>query len=288
MSTYLRISFLFFVTILLLFFFTNVSLASQGSMNKQEALLFANNAIGNDIGNYTLIDQNGKRFKLRELIGKPFIVNFIYTGCGHICPTLTMSVGKAIKDSGKDFGTKYQAITIGFDFENDTPQRMNEYGRSFTNDFKNWRFATSDRDTISRMAEDFGFFYKKIRGGYDHLNAVTIVDSRGKIYKHVYGLEITSKEILDPIYQSINIRKGDTEDTGFSTIEFSALINNGIKLLCYEYDESTGTYKFSYTLLVMRVVELIIVFGIIYSIWAKGIRSLFSRIFGKGNAISYK
>lgn len=288
MSTYLRISFLFFVSILLLFSFANISLSSQGSMNQQEALLHANNAIGNDIGNYTLIDHNGKRFNMRELIGKPFIVNFIYTSCGNICPTLTMNVGKAIKDSGNDFGVKFQAITIGFDVENDTPQRMNDYGRSFTNDFKNWRFATSDKDTIRRMAEDFGFFYKKIRGGYNHLNAVTIVDSRGKLYKHVYGLEIASKEILDPIYQSINRGKGDSEDTGFSAIEFSALINNGIKLLCYEYDKSTGTYKLSYTLLIMRVVELIIVFGIIYSIWAKGIRSLFSRILRKGNAISHK
>lgn len=257
-------------------------------MNRQEALLLANNALGNDIGNYTLIDQNGKRFNLRELLGKPFIVNFIYTSCGHICPTLTMNVGKAIKDSGNDFGTRFQAITIGFDVENDTPQRMNEYGRSFTNDFKSWRFAASDRDTIGRIAEDFGFSYKKIKGGYDHLNAVTIVDSRGKIYKHVYGLEITSREILDPIYQSMNRGKGNSEDTGFSASEFSALINNGIKLLCYEYDKSTGTYKLSYTLLIMRVVELIIVLGVIYSIWAKGIRFLFSRIIGKGNAIIHK
>lgn len=287
MSTYLRISFLFFVSILLLFSFANISLSSQGSMNQQEALLHANNAIGNDIGNYTLIDHNGKRFNLRELIGKPFIVNFIYTSCGNICPTLTMNVGKAIKDSGNDFGVKFQAITIGFDVENDTPQRMNEYGRSFTNDFKNWRFATSDKDTIRRMAEDFGFFYKKIRGGYNHLNAVTIVDSSGKIYKHVYGLEITSKEILDPIYQSMQTGRGKLLNNEYSGLYWSDVLNR-IKLFCYTYDESTGTYKLSYALLIERLIEIIIIFLIVLYMWKKEIRSLFSRLLGKGNAISHK
>ncbi len=254
---------------------------------KQDAFKLANIAIGKKIGDYKLIDQDGKSFSLKKFSGKPIIINFIYTSCGHICPTITMSLGKAIKEAGKDFGTTFNAVTIGFDIDNDTPHRMNEYGRSFTDDFRNWKFVTADKETMRKITDDFGFFYKKIPGGFDHLNAVTIVDSKGSIYKHVYGINLSPGEILDPLYQSIKTVEGESAEKRYSDLEFYEIFTS-IKLLCYDYDESTGTYKFSYTLLILRLVELIIVLGIIYSIWAKGIRSLFSRIFGKGSAMIHK
>lgn len=268
--------------ILILFSPVNASLSPQLTF-QQDALKLANNAIGRNIGDYTLTDQNGKSFGLKELKGKPFIISFIYTDCGHICPTITMNLGKAIKEAGRDFGSKFHALTIGFDVEKDTPQRMNEYGRSFTSDFKNWRFATSDKDTIGRITNDFGFYYKKIQGGFDHLNVITIVDAKGRIYKHVYGLDVTHKEILDPIYKSMQTGGGELLNNEYSGLDWSDVLNK-IKLFCYTYDESTGTYKLSYALLIERLIEIIIIFLIVLYMWKKEIRSLFSRLFSKGHA----
>jgi len=132
-------------------------------------------AVGRYIGDYMLVNQAGKSFRLKEFFtGKPLVMSFIYTSCGHICPTITMNLKKAIKEAGMDFGAKFNAITIGFDVENDTPKRMKEYGSNFTDDFKGWIFAAGKKDTIDRLAKDVGFYYKKADGGFDHLNLVNL------------------------------------------------------------------------------------------------------------------
>lgn len=270
------IAFIFFLS----FSQAGASSSPQGIAIKEEALRLSNNAVGKRIGDYVLIDQDGKSFRLKEFAGKPIVISFIYTSCEHICPTITMNLGKAIKEAGNDFGIKFHAVTIGFDVDNDTPERMKEYGNTFTDDFKNWRFVTSDRDTMNRMTRDFGFYYRRLKEGFDHLNTVTIINPNGEIYKHVYGINFSPREILDPLYQSMQIGEKGSGANRISNFEFPKFLNS-IILLCYKYDESTGIYKFSYILLIARLVELIIVLGIIYSIWAKGIKSLFSRIFGK-------
>lgn len=228
----------------------------------------ANNAVGRYIGDYALIDQDGKSFRLREFVGKPFVISLIYTNCGHICPTMTMNLKNAIKDADKDFGVKFNAITIGFDVENDTPQRMKEYGSNFTNDFKNWRFVASDRDTIEKITKDLGFYYKKTNRGFDHLKVVTIIDAKGKIYRHIYGIDFKPKDILQPIYQSLSEKESPTKQ--------SLSIIDRIKLLCSTYDESTGTYKADYTLLMTLMlwitIQGVLVLVLLYIFLGKNIK----------------
>ncbi|MEK6539579.1 MAG: SCO family protein [Deltaproteobacteria bacterium] len=252
------------------------SLSPQETLDKQDALMAANKAIGGDIGNHTLIDQDGNSFNIKEFIGKPFIISLIYTSCGHICPTITMNLGNAVKEAGKDFGNKFNVITIGFDIENDTPQRMKEYGRNFTDDFKNWRFATADKDTIEKLARGLGFYYKKTQGGFDHLNVVTVIDAKGKIYRHIYGIDFKPKEILGPVYQAA---RGDSDYKKPPALEATSIIER-IKLFCYKYDESTGTYKPDYSFLMKTALEAITVFTIIIFIWGKEIKTFFLRRFG--------
>lgn len=229
---------------------SEASSSSQESSDKQDALITANNAIGRYIGDYTLTDQDGKDFRLKKFAGKPLVISFIYRSCGNICPTITMNLENTIKEAGKDFGVKFNAITISLDADNDTPQRMKEYGSNFTNDFKSWRFATADKDTIDRLAKDIGFYYKKIDGGFDHLNLTTIVDKDGKIYKQVYGMDFEPHEILQPIYQALS-EKGTPSKQSLSIID-------RIKLFCSIYDEGTGTYKADYTSLMALMLGIII------------------------------
>src|SRR3989337_525646 len=226
---------------------------SQASLSPEEednALKLSNNAIGKKIGDYSLTDQDSKVFKLKEFAGnKPIVISLIYTSCGHICPAITANLKNAIQEADKDFGTKFNAITIGFDVENDTPQRMKEYGGNFTKDFKNWRFATGDRETIDTLAKDLGFYYKKTDGGFDHLNAVSIVDAKGRIYKQVYGIDFKPEEILKPVNEAIN---PDTASTRIAENKTSGILDR-IILFCYKYDKATGTYKLDYGMLMTMI-----------------------------------
>ena len=209
---------------------------------EDKAINQATPAIGREIGNYTLTDQNGAKFSIREFKGKPYVLSLIYTTCGHECPTIIMHLQQAFKKAGSDFGTTFNALTIGFNPEKDTPEQLRKYGEGFTNDFRKWRFAAADKKTIDGLARDLGFYYNKVDEGYDHINMVSIVDKEGKIYKQVYGLDFKPEEILEPITQSVNMIRPPASKA-LSIIE-------RIKLICYKYDESTGKYRLDYGLLV--------------------------------------
>ena len=267
---------MFSCLVLALFSQSHASLSSQ---EEQAAFNLSNNAIGKEIGDYMLTDQNGKSFKLKEFAGgKPIVISLIYTSCGHICPTITTNLKNAVKEAGKDFGVKFNAITIGFDIENDTYKRMKEYGRNFTESFKSWRFAAADKDTIDKLAKDLGFSYKKTTGGFDHLNIVTIVDAKGKIYQHVYGVEFKPEAILGPVYQAGMGKSEYKKSSGFEGVG----IIDRIVLFCYKYDEKTGQYKLDYPFLIGTAMEAIVILTIILFVWGRSIKSFFVRRFSHG------
>ena len=264
---------------LLLTAYCSQSHASLSSQEEQVAFNLSNSAIGKEIGDYTLIDQDGKSFKLKEFAGgKPIVISLIYTSCGHICPTITTNLKNAVKEAGKDFGVKFNAITIGFDIENDTYKRVKEYGRNFTESFKSWKFAVADKDTIDKLAKDLGFYYKKTTGGFDHLNIVTIVDAKGKIYQHVYGVEFKPEAILGPVYQAGMGKSEYKKSSGFEGVG----IIDRIVLFCYKYDEKTGQYELDYAFLIGTAMEAVTIFTIILFVWGRSIKSFFSRRFSHG------
>lgn len=224
----------YIVVSLLICLLSNNAFASA----EDTAIHQAANAMGREIGDYTLTDQDGRKFSIREFQGKPYVLSLIYTTCGHACPAIILRLQEAFKQAGGEFGTTFKSLTIGFNPEKDTPEQLKKYGQSFTNDFTNWRFAAADKTTIERLAGDLGFYYNKAEEGFDHINMVTIVDKDGKIYKQVYGLDFKPDEILKPIKQAIN-RVRQAPSKPLSVME-------RIRLFCYKYDEATGKYRLDY------------------------------------------
>lgn len=247
---------------LILFFNASNCLALSAS-ETDSAIKLADNAIGKYIGNYTLIDQDGKSFRLREFAGKPFILSFIYTNCSLICPTITTQLKAAFTEAGGSFGNKFLALTVSFDTVNDTPASIKLYGSSFTDNFKKWRFAVADKQTIEALSKDVGFYYLT-EGKLDHMNLVTVVDKEGIVYRQLYGNVLKPYEILRPVYQVLS-EKGIPIKQSLSLIDM-------IKLSCSVYDQSTGTYKVDYALLMGLMFGIIIqgvfVLLMIYLFWA--------------------
>lgn len=218
----------------------------------------AEEAVGRPIGNYTLVDQDGNRFELKGLLGRPLVISFIFTKCSQICPTITNHIHDAIKAAGKDFGSKFTVLTIGFDTENDTPAALNSYGENFTDDFKSWRFAAADKETIDRLSKEIGFYYRKTDGGFAHINLTTVIDRKGRVYKQIFGMVFKPDEVLKPIEYSLLSIPPDK----------SLTLIDRIRLFCYTYDPATGTYKPDYTgivkLILIPSAQLIMVFFGIY------------------------
>jgi len=103
------------------------------------------------IPNVTLLNQDGKRVNLKEMVdsGKPVIFDFIYTTCTTICPVLSATFTSLRKDLGAD-ADKVQLISISIDPENDRPEKMKKYLSRFKAG-KGWDFLTGSREDINRV-----------------------------------------------------------------------------------------------------------------------------------------
>lgn len=242
------------------------------NIDPMRALTLAKKAIGRKVSNHKLIDQDGNPFNLRDLSGKPLVVSFIYTSCPILCPTITAHLAEAVKKSGKDFPERFRVLTIGFDSEGDTPQRMREYGKGFTEDFKGWRFATGDKETIKKLAEEFGFSFQKRDNEFIHLNMTTILDEEGRIYSHIFGLDFKPEEILLPLEGLLKREKG---------LGLGQIVDK-LKLFCSTYDPSAQSYRFGFGRALAVAGQLVLLVTVSLLVWGKAFYSfLLKRPFRK-------
>src|SRR3954467_10981631 len=96
---------------------------------------------------FTLTDQRGQPFGSRELAGKIWVADFIFTSCQGACPLLSermAEIGKRARHLGPDF----HLVSISVDPERDTPARLSEYAARYAANPVRWSFLTGPAQAI--------------------------------------------------------------------------------------------------------------------------------------------
>lgn len=99
-----------------------------------------------------LTDQFGKTVTLNDsaLKGKILVVDFIFTSCPSICPTLTRNM-KRIQDAFKtDSVLRYVSVTI--DPARDSSAKMKAFGDKYNINHDTWMMLTGPKDSIYYLA----------------------------------------------------------------------------------------------------------------------------------------
>ena len=102
---------------------------------------------------FTLTDQRGQPFGSRELAGKIWVADFIFTACQGVCPLLSermAEVGKRARHLGPDF----HLVSISVDPERDTPARLAEYAARYGANPIAWSFLTGPEQAIQATVVD--------------------------------------------------------------------------------------------------------------------------------------
>src|SRR5512147_1457901 len=145
------------------------------------ALRTSQAAIGHVLGDYSLTDQDGRPLRVASLRGRPLVVSLVYTECYYICSGLTLHLRDVVRVARQALGERsFAVLTIGFDTEHDSPERMRTYGRERGIVSADWHFASADAATIRRLAEDVGFTWSVVPGGFAHVAQVTVIDAGGR------------------------------------------------------------------------------------------------------------
>ncbi len=101
-------------------------------------------------GRFTLSDQDGREFTEKNLEGRPWIINFIFTRCSGPCPVLTRNF---VQLQNK-LPSKAGLLTITVDPEHDTPQILKEYAERSGADPSRWTFLTGPKDKVYALIRD--------------------------------------------------------------------------------------------------------------------------------------
>jgi protein SCO1/2 len=231
------------------------------------ALQVSQGVIGSSVPDLIFQDAEGNRIDLGKLHGKPLLITLIYTSCARVCPTLIENLTPAVAAADDVLGKgSFNVLTIGFDTQKDTPDRMRAFARTHGARGDNWFFAGSDKNTMDRLSSAVGFSYFSSTGGFDHLAQVTILDKTGAVYQQVYGSTFGIPDIVEPLKQLILGR----ERSAFSL----AGLSDRVRLFCTVFDPNSGRYYFNYSLLVSIFVGAGCLLGIFIFLFRETRRSL--------------
>ncbi len=153
---------------------------------------------GDEVPDFKLIDQNGKRFSFHRYRGRVVVLTFIYTRCPlpDFCPLITdnfAEIEKALK-SGSDLKTTLLSITV--DPEYDTPRVLREYAAAHSAGSGDWDYATGTKDEVKQVATYFGLQYWKDGDQVVHGLRTAIVGADGRLVKLYRGNDWKPDEIL--------------------------------------------------------------------------------------------
>ena len=138
------------------------------------------------IADFEFIDTEGRTVTKADLLGKPWIVCFVFTHCAATCPLVTNSM-RELQDRLKDYD--FRLVTLTVDPERDTPEVLKGYGEARGADFSKWMFLGGDQRAIYKLIhgsfqmqvqETFG---KDRRPGFEfiHSNNIMLVDAKGVV-----------------------------------------------------------------------------------------------------------
>ena len=164
---------------------------------------------GDDVPDFGLVNQDGKRIHLAQYKGKAFALTFVYTRCPQPDQCTLMSnnfaaVDKQLQGDAAAYD-KTHLLTVSFDPDYDTPKVMRSYGSGHTGrysdeTFQHWEFLTGSKDEVKGIAQFFGLrYFLDTESGDEqviHSLRTAVIGPDGKLFKLYRGNEWKPEEIV--------------------------------------------------------------------------------------------
>ncbi len=133
---------------------------------------------------FSLKDQNGATVDAKDLLGKVWVADFIFTHCAGTCPVMTHTMADLDKELAAYPGI--QLISFSMDPENDTPQVLKKYAEQYEATSPRWKFLTGPKDELYRLTtKDFKLNVDDRNGTKEepiiHSTKIVLVDAEGII-----------------------------------------------------------------------------------------------------------
>ncbi|MBU8771227.1 SCO family protein [Cytobacillus oceanisediminis] len=161
-------------------------------------------ALNWELADFKYTNQDNQEIGLKDLEGKVWVADFIFTNCEDVCMPMTANM-KKLQDLAKKEGIEnIEFVSFSVDPKVDTPEVLKEFASTYNADFTNWHFLTGySQEEIEKYAmEYFKAIVKKPQTGDQVIHGTDfyLVDQNGTVMKYYTGLnEIPLDEIMNDI-----------------------------------------------------------------------------------------
>ncbi|MGE0655705.1 MAG: SCO family protein [Pyrinomonadaceae bacterium] len=164
--------------------------------------------IGKDVPDFSLTDQDGKKFSLKDYRGKALAITFIYRDCP--LPEFCIKMSRYFSDMANQIAAdpearkKVRLLSISFDPERDTPAKLKEYGLGYLgkdakDDFTVWQLGVGPDKDVRAIADFFGLRYEADATDKTQINhslITAVVSPEGKVTRIFSGGNWTPEQVL--------------------------------------------------------------------------------------------
>jgi protein SCO1 len=159
-------------------------------------------AVNWPVNDFNYTNQNGEAFGLKDLKGKVWVADFIFTNCEDVCSPMTFNMEKLQQLTKKEGIENIQFVSFSVDPAVDTPAVLTKFGENFNADFSNWNFLTGyKQEEIEKLAFDsFKAWVKKPEQGDQVIHGTDfyLVGPEGNVVKTYTGLtDIPYDQIIE-------------------------------------------------------------------------------------------
>jgi len=171
--------------------------------------------VGQPAPDFTLTNQDGKHISLKDFRGKALAITFIYSKCPLPDYCIRMStnfsdLANQLKDNA-ELKDKVRLLSISFDPENDTPEKLRSYGIGYLgNDrkakFDIWQLAVGQDAEVRKIADFFGLKYEVDQNEKTQINhnlRTIVVGPDGTVVRIFPGNEWTPAMLLKVIENTL-------------------------------------------------------------------------------------
>ncbi|PLR82757.1 SCO family protein [Bacillus sp. V33-4] len=144
------------------------------------------------VSDFTYTNQEGEAFGLKDLKGKVWVADFIFTSCDDVCIPMTHHMAK-LQKMAKDEGIEnIEFVSFTVDPQVDNGATLKTFAENFNVDFANWNFLTGyTQDEIQTFAVDvFKTWVQKPENDDQVIHGTDffLVDQEGTVVQSYTGL----------------------------------------------------------------------------------------------------
>ena len=156
---------------------------------------------------FTMTNQDGKPLNLQDIINKPTVATFVFTGCDNaaMCPMQAAKVGymqDAARKAGLDKNVQF--LILSFDPDKDTPKVLKQFVEKQGVEFDNALALTPDKKQFAEFLQELGLRVSYGEDGkINHQTDLMIFDADGKRVRW-YGGEWNNKIVVSELKRLVS------------------------------------------------------------------------------------